>query len=374
MADIRYSISKLAGNSPVCIATLGVLLGCIRPTTTAPPTSSAFPYTQLAPVGRNVFAALRTEPEGLAGNANSLIIVRDDDVVVVDAQFTRQATRETIAAIRRVTSKPVRYVVNTHWHDDHTAGNQVYRDTFPAVRFVQHANTAADLATVGATNRRQQVQGAPPVANRFERLLAMGLGIDSTPATPLERASVTSATRIIREYIAEDPAFRLIPADDTVQRHMTLPGMPRVDVLWFGRGNTRGDLVIHVPDQHIVATGDLVVAPIPFGFASFPAEWVTALDSIIALHPTMLIPGHGPVMHDLAYVQRLRRMLAQIRDAATAGVARGDSARTVIGGITLERDRREMAGDEKWMNYLFRNFFLVPVAQRAYEQAKAAKG
>src|SRR4051812_45860123 len=100
---------------------------------------------QIVPLASNVYAAIRNAPLGLAGNANSLIVVRANDVIVVDAQFTRQATLETVAAIRRLTRLPVGYVINTHWHDDHLAGNQVYRDTFPNVRFVMHANTAEDL-------------------------------------------------------------------------------------------------------------------------------------------------------------------------------------------------------------------------------------
>src|SRR4051812_13177273 len=81
------------------------------------------PHITLEPLGNGLYAAIRkNEPIGYAQNANSLIIVRDSDVIVVDVQFTRMATRETIAAIRAVTNKPVRYVINTHWHDDHLAG------------------------------------------------------------------------------------------------------------------------------------------------------------------------------------------------------------------------------------------------------------
>src|SRR5918997_1120008 len=188
----------------------------------------------LVPLQRGVFAAIRKEPLSLAVNSNSLIIVRDADVVVVDAQFIRSATRETIAAIRSLTDKPVGYVINTHWHDDHLAGNQVYQDSFPSVRFVMHENTAADLQTLGAENRKNQVEGAPPVTNEFERLLSRGLGIDSTPASPLERSSVESAIRIVRQYLEEHPGFRPVTATDTVRRRTTPRGQPRVDLLWFG--------------------------------------------------------------------------------------------------------------------------------------------
>jgi glyoxylase-like metal-dependent hydrolase (beta-lactamase superfamily II) len=317
-----------------------------------------------------VFAAIRREPLSLAVHSNSLIIVRDTDVVVVDAQFTRAATQETIAAIRRITDKPVGYVINSHWHDDHVAGNQVYQDSFPSVHFVMQENTAADLPTLGAENRKNQVEGAPPAADRFERLLAMGLGIDSTRATPLERTAVTSAIRIVRQYLKEAPGFRPVTATDTVRRRMTLgQGRDRIDLLWFGHGNTRGDLVVHLPSRGIVATGDLVVAPIPFGFSSHPASWVSVLDSLLTLKPKVIVPGHGPVMRDLRYIRSVRDWLARIDREASAAAARGDSLGAVLKIVTLDDVRQNLTGDEKWMNFLFRQFFVRPAVTAAFEEA-----
>ena len=307
---------------------------------------------EVVKLATNVFAVIRREPLGLAVNSNSLLIIGDSDVVVVDAQFTRLATLETIAVIRHLTTRPVGVVINTHWHDDHVAGNQVYRDSFPGVRFVMQANTAVDFATLGASNRTGTVQGAPPVADRYARLLDMGLGIDSTPVSEAERASVSSALRIIRQYVAEAPGFRAIAPDDTVDQRLTLRrGKTIIDVRWFGCGNTRGDLVVHLPVQRILATGDLVVAPVPFAFNAYPATWPGVLDSLIALEPSIIVPGHGPVMRDVRYVRVVRDMLI---------AARTDTL--------LDDFRRRIARDEKWMNYLFKNFFLRPTVARTREQ------
>src|SRR4051812_20883925 len=252
---------------------------------------------ELIRLDTGVYAAVRKDPLSLAVNANSLIIVRDSDVVVVDAQFTRTATQETIAAIREITVKPVAYVINTHWHDDHLAGDQVYRDSFPGVRFVMQENTAADLVTLGAPNRKQQVDGAPRVADRFERLLSMGLGLDSTPVTPMERSALETAIRIVRQYVKEAAGFRAVSATDTVHQRMTLgSGRDRIELRWYGEANTRGDLVVYLPGRGIVASGDLVGAPVPFAFGSHPVSWVNVLDSLMALKPHVVVPGHGPVL------------------------------------------------------------------------------
>src|SRR5882672_1607139 len=105
-------------------------------------------------VADGVYAAIRTEPPGLTVNCNSVFIVNDDDVVVVDTNLTPVTAKEELAALRKLTSKPVRYVINTHWHDDHLMGNQVYRDAFPGVEFIAHNATLAYLPTTGLSNRK----------------------------------------------------------------------------------------------------------------------------------------------------------------------------------------------------------------------------
>ena len=353
-----------------------MLLGAWLPNESAQPATVQQQVTAgnvvVTPLGSNVYAAIRSEPLGLAVNANSLFIVTDDHVVVVDAQFTRQATLENLAALRRITSRPVRYVINTHWHDDHVAGNQVYRDTFPDVRFIAHRDTRTDLIERGRPNRKGQVEFAPAALDRFERLLGMGLGADSTASTDAERASLSSAVRIMRQYVVENAAYREVLPDSVFDRRLTLASGGRtIDVRWFGRANTRGDAVIHLPNEGIVATGDLLVAPIPFAFGSYPTEWIAVLDSVEALRPRIIVPGHGPVMRDLDYLDRVQHMLTVARDETRAAVANGVSADSALAVVRLDSLRTEVAGDEKQMRVMFASFFRRPIVSRAYEEAKA---
>jgi cyclase len=346
---------------------LAFTLGCHRAELRAQAVRES-PNLDIVQLDSSVYAAVRKNPLSLAVNSNSLIIVRQADVVVVDAQFTRAATQETLRAIRKITRKPVAYVINTHWHDDHLAGDQVYQDSFPSVHFVMQRNTAEDLVKLGAPNRKAQVEGAPAVVDRFERLLSMGLGMDSTPASPLERTALESAIRIARQYLKEAPGFRGVTATDTVHRRMTLGrGQDRIDILWFGNANTRGDLIVYLPSHGIVATGDVVDAPVPFAFNSYPASWVNVLDSVLALEPSAVLPGHGPVLHDLRHVRAVRDWLARINREASAAALRGDSL--ALRNVTLEDIRPSVTKDEKWMNFLFRSFFVRPAAQAAWEQA-----
>lgn len=322
------------------------------------------------PLGDGVYALVRHDPIAYANNANSLIVVGDSGVLVVDAQYTRQATAQTIGAIRRITPKPVRYVVNTHWHDDHVAGNQVYRDTFPNVVFVSQENTRQDLATLGAANRTATWDATMPFISRVSRLMQQGLGIDSTPIVPLERRALESTVAIGTQYIAEKPAFRETLADMTFSRAMTVNlGARRIDIHYFGNGNTRGDAVVFVPGANVVATGDLLVSPVPFAFNAYPSGWIVALDSIAALHPQALLPGHGPVMRDSLYLRHVQRMLTRIRSETAELAANRMPLAKALETVTLADEREAIAHGDKWLTVLFNNFFVGPAVSRAYEEA-----
>ena len=346
------------------IHSLLVLAACVRVASATPPPN--FDLEQLAP---GVYAVVRREPLAMANHANSLLIVNDSDVVVVDAQFTRVATLEVLAALRKITAKPVRYVINTHWHDDHVFGNQVYRDSFPDVQFIAQEHTREDLATLGAANRKGQVSGGPAAIAAFQSFLDHGLALDSSKASRSDSAAMLSTLAIARQYLAEMPAFHETLPTLTFSERLTLqvPGR-RIELYWFGNGNTRGDAVVWLPEARIVATGDLLTAPIPFAFGSHLAEWPHALDAIAALHPVALLPGHGPVQRDTVYLERLKRLLLATSEQTRSAVAQGATLEQVRQRVTLAEYRREFAGDDTWLNYAFGRFFLAPAVGQAFAE------
>jgi glyoxylase-like metal-dependent hydrolase (beta-lactamase superfamily II) len=200
----------------------------------------------------------------------------------------------------------------------------------------------------------------------------MGLGADSTAVTAMERESLSSAVRVMRQYIAENSGYREVLPDSTFERSVTLRSSGRtIEVHWFGRGNTRGDAVTYLPQEEIVSTGDLLVAPVPFAFGSYPSEWLAVLDSIKALQPKTIIPGHGPLMRDLTYLSTVHRLISTAREQTAAAVAKGLSADSVIATVRLEALRDEIAGSEKQMRVMFGSFFRRPIVERAYAEAKA---
>ena len=345
------------------VVALGVLLAA----------RAARPPHDIVRLADGVYAIVRHDPESFGNNANSLVVIGDSGVLVVDAQFTRLATLQTLDAIRHLTTKPVRYVVNTHWHDDHAGGNQVYRDSFPNVEFVAQTNTRADLATTGAENRKATWNGGAPFASRLRRLLAQGLGADSTPTTPRERGALESAVTIIDQYIADAPGFRETLPTRTFDRAMTIQlGRRVVELRWFGEASTRGDAVVYLPAERVAAVGDLLGDPVPFAFNAHVGGWVSVLESIRTLGASALLPGHGPVFHGSARLDSTRAMLTRVRDETFAAAREGLSLSRIRERVTLRDYRDAIAGSDKWLNAAFTSFFLAPGVSAAYEEFKNA--
>src|SRR6185369_14651859 len=137
---------------PARIALLGLL--AISPSRRL---AAQFTVERLAP---GVYATIRSEPPGQAFESNSVFIVGDSGVIVVDAQSNLSATREVLAALRRITRKPVTALILTHWHFDHITGAAVYRDSFPGVAIIAHTRTAEAIDT-GAAGRRSFLESLP---------------------------------------------------------------------------------------------------------------------------------------------------------------------------------------------------------------------
>ncbi len=179
--------------------------------------------------------------------------------------------------------------------------------------------------------------------------------------------------RLAREYLAQAPSFRVTPATITVERRLTLlRGERTIDIRHFGWGNTPGDLVVYLPKEQVVITGDLVVWPTPFVFDSHIRSWQASLDSVRALGATALIPGHGPVMRDHAYIDLVANALGAVREQTEAAKARGLDLEQTRKAVDVAEIGRQFTGDAKVRRLSWENYFVDLAVQRAFEQAGAA--
>jgi cyclase len=331
---------------------------------------------EVVKVSDGVYAAIRKEPPGLTVNANSVFIINDEDVVVVDTTLTPGSAKELLAALRRLTNKPVRYVINTHWHDDHIMGNQVYRDAFPGVEFIAHAETRAYLPATGLANRKQAMseQGYPGFIKSLRSSLEKNESLFGGPMNEEERATLASDIKIAEAYMAENPGAQIVLPTLTVEDRLTLSrGARTIDVRYFGRGHTSGDIVVHLPKEGILITGDLVIWPVPYVGSpqSHPGDWAATLEKLAALRPTAIIPGHGPVLRDDAYLKLMARLFASIKQQVEAAVSRGETLEQTRKSVNLDEFRQLFAGDSRMRRLIFANYVRGAGVEAAFRDASA---
>ena len=139
---------------------------------------------------------------------------------------------------------------------------------------------------------------------------------------------------------------------------------------FLGAGNTAGDTVVFVPDAGVLATGDLLVAPVPYGYGCHPREWIATLASLVATGATTIVPGHGPVLHDWEYARKLTALLEALRSQIGEAVAAGASLEDTRRRVDLSRFEKDFAGDDYGRRRAFRDFFVSSAVERAYQEAK----
>jgi cyclase len=289
----------------------------------------------------------RNARDGFAGG-NTTVIVGTRQVFVVDVPFLPAEAREDIAQIRRWTDKPVSFVLNTHFHNDHNLGNRAYMDAFPAVTIVAHSETKKDMDLFGPGSVARVERGTA----LYQRMLDTGKTADGSALTEADKAQL-GAILLHRRQVTEDlkdVAFQ--SATLTFDHDFTIDiGDRKVQVMFLGRGNTAGDAVVHLARERIVMTGDLVVHPVPYFYDGYPSEWIHTLENISRLDAGTIVPGHGPVMHDMSYVDLTRDLLRsaveQMNEALRlTGPAMSRTLDDVKGSVDLTPLRQRFAGSD----------------------------
>jgi glyoxylase-like metal-dependent hydrolase (beta-lactamase superfamily II) len=339
----------------------------------APRYGSVFEGSAPEKLAEGVYAFIAPDSKTAYFNGNTLVVIGDDGVLVVDSGDALSATRRTIAEIRRLTPLPVRYLVNTHWHWDHALGNGEYRAAFPGVTIVSTAATRDLMDTKGRTNLAESIAAIPPYLDALRQALGSGRRRDGTPLAPRDRESLQAQLDDLGRGLQFYREAQVVLPDVTFDRELTIRlGGRLVTLMAFGPGNTAGDAVVHVPDVKVVATGDMVVAPTPFAYDSFIPEWPAAMRRLMALDAAVIVPGHGPVMRDWSYARLVTELLesigAQVRTAVAGGLSPEDTRKAV----DVSALRARMTGADPILARNFDQFFLAPAVEAAHKAAQAS--
>ena len=316
-----------------------------------------------------IYAFIPAQDAGAFVSGNSVLIFGSDCALVVDSGHVPSVTKKMIADVARLTNKPVRFLVNTHWHPDHVTGNSLYRDQWPDIAIVSTPSTQFELT------RPDSLYDDLTEMNKYmpaiEKALASGKRGDGQPLSDGER---TYYTQVLTEAKFMQPELKATPkAPPTVtfdKRMVVDLGGRKVEISFLGRGNTGGDAVIYIPDGKVLVTGDLLVAPTPFAIGSYIDEWIVTMKTLAAIDAATIVPGHGPVEHDKQYMQLVTLALQSLSDQAHAAVKQGLTQEQFQKSVDMAKFRTQMAGGDATRAGYFDQYFVAPGATRAYREAK----
>jgi glyoxylase-like metal-dependent hydrolase (beta-lactamase superfamily II) len=263
-------------------------------------TGKAFRFTKVAD---GVYQALGTGAMQVVGN--SAVIVNAEDVIVVDDHVSPAAAWVLVEEIKDLTDKPVTTVVNTHFHFDHAHGNQIFG---PSVQIIGHEFTRRMLLgdPLAMPLYQGYISGMPGQIETLRKRVA-------AEQDPAARAKLEAQLRSLENNYASQKELRPTPPNVTLTTAMTLHrGAREIQIRYLGRGHTGGDLVVYLPKERLVITGDLLTSGLSNMSDSYPLEWAATLDELKTLDFDTVVPGHGEAYTDKTKIDAFQAYLRDV--------------------------------------------------------------
>jgi cyclase len=273
-------------------------------------------------------------------NSNAAIFVTSSDVLVVDAHSHPAAAAALIAQIKNeITSKPVRRLVNTHFHWDHTQGNHAYLTTGSEVDIIASNATKQLMSQLLVPRLRAALdpgspgpRGSQQVARQLKDLRE----IVSRASSEEEKAPLQRRIAQLESFAAEMKDFApTLPNVTFDKSHVIREKSYDLHLEFHGCGHTAGDIVVFCPQKRVIATGDAYHPGFPGFTDSYPQLWHKCMDSIGSLHFDHILPGHGRVQHDRQDMTGHRNYIEELTERVIVGKRAGQSIADLQRNITV---------------------------------------
>jgi cyclase len=326
-------------------------------------------------IKEGIYMAYRLEPLRKFVEGNVTIIINDKDVVLVDAGGSTTSAKNIIAEVRKLTKNPIRYVINTHTHADHTLGNAEYMRSFPGVEIISHSYTKKDIVENQPAYIESFSKNFDALRNEEHELIKQV----TSEAKPGYQKVVAYLARYADQdiYVRRDEYAKLkaTPATLICDEKMVLHrGTRIIEVMHLGAGDTPGDLVVYLPEDKIVCSGDMVVHPVPYGFSRWSLEWIESLKKLSALDFDQLVPGHGELQTGKMYVSDVLELLQSTHKQVRAGIEKGITKEALQNEIDVSFFTKKYLHEDPVALFRFTKWFLNPAIENAYKIYTSTEG
>ncbi len=260
--------------------------------------------------------------------SNNVVIVNDQDVFLVDDGTTPATARALLQDMRLITNKPVRTVVNTHFHYDHTDGNSVFG---PEVQIIGHEYLRNAMVNFDVLHREPFKTAQAAVPGQIDTL-SKQLANEKDQA---KRADLDKQLKDAQALSEQFKEVKVVPPNTTYSSRMTLyKGAREIQLLFLGRGHTGGDTFVYLPKEKIVCTGDEDEgARVAYMGDAFFDEWIATLENLKKLDFNLALGGHGTPFREkgiiTAFQSYLRDLVKQVSDLRKQGVSADEAAKRV---------------------------------------------
>ena len=360
------------------LAILLAALALAGPAAAAPPDAPADlvadGYFEIAdPVADHVWVIRQAEPFHLQPIGNVTVIEQADGLVLVDAGGSAGGGRRLVGLVRGLSSKPVKAVILTHWHGDHPQGLSEILKAWPEARTIATAATQRRLQTPATMNTPAILDPARN-AKMLENYAAVSQRARDNAAkamTDAEREGWRKLERLFTWLGRDmDGTVTLAPKETFTDRLALDDAEVPVEARFLGRANTDGDAVVWLPRQRVLVSGDIVVSPVPYGFGSYPKDWIEVLGRLKAYDFAVMVPGHGKPMREAAYLDRLIALLTEVRRQVAPLAAQGLPQKEIEAKVDLSAQSRGFTGGDPWREKWFFNYWTQPILASAAKEAR----
>jgi glyoxylase-like metal-dependent hydrolase (beta-lactamase superfamily II) len=322
-----------------------------------------FGFDEISP---GVWAGVREQSSRYPVMGNTTFVISDAGVVVFDGGGIPVMAEQIIAKVKSETQLPVTHVVISHWHGDHHFGIHRFAEEYPNVQFIAHSFTQAAMngSLMDYIDKYPTMvgQGLPSLSQR----LKTGLHPDGNPLSAVDRKLYESMIADADVVNAENQRVRVtqpsLSFDDQLVIHS---GSVRIELMKLGHGNTEGDIVMWLPQTRVVAVGDLVVHPSPYAFNVPPRPWAHTLSKLNKLDYDILVPGHGMIQKDSAYVDLIIEAAESIADQRDQMLAAGLSAENVEQQLDFSAFELRFTGGDPDLKRFYTSWFEKPFRKAA---------